>query len=297
MNNAGVNKFARNTGMTIDVKGKIRGLINNAGISAKLAKAAANAAAANAAAKAAANKAALNSRAPALATAGAELKQANAARGAAMKTMANKAAANAKAAEEKAAVNKAANNAALKAVANKAAAIEKALAELAKADTPTKAEYAYGIIKTQLAKPGILPVKTEQSLKAGRAAAMQMIKEYSLQQFIKEFYKKTTGTGTGATWRPNEKNKTKVNNALATAISRSSLANSNRSALKKYYNLTNDFKVTYEDFKAALNKAGLTDTNRKLFINNISRKKFGASNRGGNAIAARGRITRYFASP
>jgi len=287
MNDEGVANFAKQP-MTTSQKAKIQGLLNNAGIPAILAKAAAN----KAAERAAAEKAIDNERAAA-----------NAARDAAMKTMANKAAANAKVAAEKAAANKAAankaaaakkaaNNAELKAVANKTKAIEKALTELAKAKNPSAAEYSYGMIKTQLAKPGGIPFDTVKAIQDGRAAAIQMIKEYRLQQFIKEFYKNNTtaGSGTGPTWKPNEKNKNQVIKALTKAASRASLANSNRSSLQKYYNLTNDFKVTRAELKAALNKAGLTNTNRKQFIYNIGSNKFGNERN----IGANARVNIYY---
>jgi hypothetical protein len=282
MNDEGVANFAKQP-MTTSQKAKIQGLLNNAGIPAILAKAAAN----KAAERAAVEKAIDNERAAA-----------NAARDAAMKTMANKAAANAKVAAEKAAANKAAaakkaaNNAELKAVANKTKAIEKALTELAKAKNPSAAEYSYGMIKTQLAKPGGIPFDTVKAIQDGRAAAIQMIKEYRLQQFIKEFYKNNTtaGSGTGPTWKPNEKNKNQVIKALTKAASRASLANSNRSSLQKYYNLTNDFKVTRAELKAALNKAGLTNTNRKQFIYNIGSNKFGNERN----IGANARVNIYY---
>ena len=135
--------------------------------------------------------------------------------------------------------------------------------------TPSEAIATYSKIKGMT-----IPGDLEGDLNVAKTAALKMIKDYKLADFVKLFWDKTSGKGAGATWKPKITNKKQLESVINSTKAALKINNTGLTAIKNGLGLTAGPILTYMDLESALKKA---ITNGK-----VGKGTFGGNNKNKN---------------
>jgi hypothetical protein len=184
-------------------------------------------------------------------------------------------------------------------IINQRALINEVIKKLPTERTPSEAIATYSRIKGMT-----IPADLVAGLNAAKVAALKMIKDYKLADFVKLFWdKQTSGRGKGENWRPEITNKKQLEEAINSTKAKLGINNKGLGSIKNGLELNTTPTITYTELTTALEKAikngkvsvgmfGVNKNNRKKFFLNMARNKFNATPNANANYSTR--INRYF---